>query len=378
MQNKKLLFVIATLDGSGGAERALTNRINYLVEHFDYEINVVTTKSNDSCVSFYPLHERVDIINIPIDFSKNTILEKFQTILFNSYKLEKPLLDFINERKFDICTSFGSETFLYQEQGYRRFVKIKENRFTYKKLLTDEKLSLPRKFWRKIRFRENVVVQRKMDFVIALTEEDANFWRKFLKKVTVIPNFIDLKNFRLSNLDQEEVIAVGRLEKEKDFFAMIMAFRIIVDSKPNWILNVYGEGSLRQELKQLIDDLNLNNHVVLRGSVKNIYDKYSYASIYMMTSQYEGFPNTMLEAMAHGLPVVAFESVGGVKVLLKDQENGFLVRNRNIEELSEHAIRLIEDIELRALMGEKSRLHAEEYGVDHIMSQWHQFYQKAK
>lgn len=367
--------MIASLEGSGGSERALTSRVNYLVKNYNYDITIVTTKLN-SCNTYYDINPKVKIKNLPISFSLNSLLEKIKFILKKDNSTEKPLLEFIDENKFDICSSFGSETFLFKNHLFHPFVKIKENRFTHKKMLTDDKIPLHKQLWRYLRFRKSITIQKNMDYIITLTEEDASFWRKYLDKVKVMPNFIDFEKVRINSsfAKGKIVIAVGRLEKEKDFSSLIHSFQIVSELRTDWILNIFGEGSERKELQDLIFKLRLEDKVFLRGAVKNIYEEYQKSSIYVHTSIYEGFGLTILEAMAHSLPIVAFESVGGVKVLVEDKKNGFMIKNRSINNLAETLIQLIDNSKLSLEMGKHSREIAERYSEESIMENWHQFY----
>lgn len=372
---KKLLFVIGALENSGGSERALTGRVNYLVENYDYDITIVTTNViKDSVKSYYPISPKVKLVNIPISFGKNTLKEKLEYIFFNSHKEEKELYEFINENKFDICSSLGAESFLYKGFNNHSFYKIKENRFTYKKLLSDGRLSIGKKIWRYFRFRNAINVQQKMDCSITLTQEDADFWRKYFKKIVIMPNFIDTKNIKPSILEEKIIIAVGRLEVEKDFHSLIKAYDLVAKKYPDWQLHIYGDGSLKADLQDFINKKGLSDKVILKGAVKNIYEQYSKASIYVHTAVYEGFGFTILEAMAHQLPIVALESVGGVKVLVKDNENGFLIKNRDTELMADKIGELISNNELRKRMGAKSQMIANEYSQENIMEKWHQFY----
>ena len=151
-KTKKLLFVILSMEGSGGLERILSSRVNYLMSHFNYEITIITTNLHGVIESFYPLHEKVKIINIPINFAKVSLIDKLNVLMPSAYRKEKRLVEFINIEKFDICTSFGSETFLYKEKNDQNFIKIKEHRFTYQRMLRlDSKFSL-KNIWRKLLF----------------------------------------------------------------------------------------------------------------------------------------------------------------------------------------------------------------------------------
>ena len=189
-----------------------------------------------------------------------------------------------------------------------------------------------------------------------------------------MPNFINFNSIISSNLSYKVIIAVGRLEKEKDFASLIKAFNLVNIVNSNWILNIYGDGSLYNQLNDLIISLNLTNSVFLKGAVHNIFSEYQRSSIYVHTSFYEGFGNSILEAMAHFLPVVAFKSVGGVKLLVNNSYNGFLIDNRDIVELSNKIILLIDNYDLRRNMGNNSRITAEDFREEKIMLQWHNFY----
>ena len=242
-------------------------------------------------------------------------------------------------------------------------------------MITVENLPWLKKMWRRKRFFDNVNTQRKMDVVITLTEEDADFWSKFFKNIVIIPNFIDSKKIVTSELRNKDIIAVGRLEKEKDFFSMITAFVAVKNTHPDWKLKIYGDGSLKNDLQAHIKKLDLENNVFICEPVKDIFSKYLESSIYLHTAFYEGFPNSLLEAMTHGLPSVVFESVGGVKVLAANNINSFVIKNRKVDDISKHILTLIENETLRRKMGAESRKTAESYSVENIMEKWHNFYQ---
>ncbi|AKP53017.1 glycosyltransferase family 4 protein [Cyclobacterium amurskyense] len=372
---KKLLFAISSLKNSGGSERSLIYRVNYLVQNFNYDITIVTTDKDD-VYSFYKIDSKVKVVNIPVKINKPSIWNSIGSLIYKSYKRESKIKEFIKENKFDICSSVGSVNFLYQSKKNDSFIKVKESRFNYKRFFPDKRFNIGILLWRLLRLINSTLVLKKMDYVITLTEEDAKFWRKFLNKVYVMPNFINFKHISLSNLNSNNVIAVGRLEREKDFTSLIKAFAIVSNKYNNWKLEIYGEGSLRNALQDLIVSLQLTDCVFLKGAIGDIFSKYEESSIYVHTSLYEGFGNSILEAMAHALPIVAFKSVGGVKLLVNDSHNGFSVPNRNIGGLAGKIIELIENPEMRRKMGHNSREIASNFSEDKIMLQWHKFYSK--
>ena len=122
-----------------------------------------------------------------------------------------------------------------------------------------------------------------------------------------------------------------------------------------WILEIYGEGSLRKELQDKIDSLNLTDTLVLKDNEKNIQSKYLEGSIYVMSSRYEGMPMVLLEAMSYGLPLVSFDCPCGPKDIIKDGKNGFLIKFGNTNEMAEKINYLIENENERIKMGKKSK-----------------------
>lgn len=370
---KKLLFVINSLEGHGGSERSICLRANYLIEKYGYKIDIVTTTLDANC-SYYPLNSKITLTNVPTTFSGNAFINKLSSILSTSSQ-EVGLSNFIREHDFDICSSLGAESFLYKTSN-RKFRKIKEQRFTYKKYQTWENCSFFKKIWRQIRFRRIVNTMKKMDFVVTLTEEDAAFWKMYTINAITIPNFINSAGIKQSSLVNKTIIATGRLEKEKDFASLIRAFQLVSQIHPNWKLEICGNGSLRDHLLNMVREYELERCVSILPATKDLFIKYQQASVYVHTAVYEGFGNSILEALAHGLPVVAFESVGGVKALIEDGNNGFLVKNRSELELADRMMMLIRDFDLRVRMGRSAIGVARRYEEDKIMSMWHDFYSK--
>ena len=125
------------------------------------------------------------------------------------------------------------------------------------------------------------------------------------------------------------LLAVGRLDKQKGFDLLIDAFSKLFDSFVDWDLIILGEGPERQTLEAQIASEKLDKRVILPGRVGNVGDWYGRADLYAMSSRFEGFPNTLLEAMTHGLPAVSFDCLTGPAELIRDGVNGYLVQPRD-------------------------------------------------
>ena len=191
----------------------------------------------------------------------------------------------------------------------------------------------------------------------------------------VIYNFLDCIPRKNSNCKNKKIISVGRLEYQKGFDILIDVWKKVDEKHSDWVLEIYGEGSLRKELQDKIDSLNLTDSLILKGSEKNIQSKYLESSIYMMSSRYEGMPMVLLEAMSCGLPLVSFDCPCGPKDIIKDGENGFLVKFGNIEEMAKKINYLIENEDKRIDMGKKAKELSYNYLKEKIMNQWKELFE---
>lgn len=152
------------------------------------------------------------------------------------------------------------------------------------------------------------------------------------KKMQIINNPIFIKNLGLQadtsfHIDQRMVLlTVGRLSLVKNHFTLIKAFSKIVDLVPDWDLHIVGEGEYRKELESQIRELNLENRVFLIGAVSDVSIVYLSAQLFVMTSLYESFGLTTVEALSYGLPVITFSDCEGLNTLVKHNYNGILVK----------------------------------------------------
>ena len=144
---------------------------------------------------------------------------------------------------------------------------------------------------------------------------------------------------------------------------------------PDWILEIYGNGSERENLQNKINKLRLEKSFLLKGAEKNIQEKYLESSIYVMSSRFEGMPMVLLEAMTYGLPIISFDCPCGPKDIIKDNEDGFLVEFGNIEQMAEKIEKLISDEEKRKLFGKNARKNVERFSADTIMKEWKELFE---
>lgn len=227
----------------------------------------------------------------------------------------------------------------------------------------------PNMFWRLLR----VFAYSRANTVVVQCSNFANFNKLFSKKTQVVPNPIIRPEVSVNNKEKRKVVrltSVGRLAKIKQYDVMIKAFKLINEEWPNSELYIYGEGSERKNLEKLIFDLELENTVFLLGKTEEVYRALGNSDIYLMTSLQEGFPNALGEAMAIGLPVVAFECHEGLRDIIDNGINGILVTPGNIKEIVDQVSLLIEKKELREEYSKQAIKITEKYSLEKVVNMW--------
>ncbi len=210
--------------------------------------------------------------------------------------------------------------------------------------------------------------------LIMQTEEAKKYFSKGIqKKAVIIPNPINMEAVRkpFEGKRREEIVAVGRLTEEKNYPMLIHTYQKVSRQFPNYELLIYGEGKLRGELEKLIKKLGLRDKVVLVGQKDDIYDRIYGSSLYVMTSDHEGMPNALMEAMALGLPVISTDCpCGGPGFLIKNQENGILVSTGNEEDLEKAMVQMLADRKFAEKLGSRARRIVEILNPERIYKKW--------
>ncbi|MFC6684515.1 glycosyltransferase family 4 protein [Marinobacter koreensis] len=167
------------------------------------------------------------------------------------------------------------------------------------------------------------------------------------------------------------VLAVGRLGEEKGFSGLINAFAQLVECFPGWDLVILGEGDERAALEARVEKLRLSARILLPGRVGNMADWYQRAELYVMSSRFEGFPNTLLEALAHGLPAVSFDCETGPADIIREWVDGILVPPSDGEEgLTQAMVTLMQDDERLRCMGKAATTVRDRFSPERVMAQW--------
>ncbi len=177
-------------------------------------------------------------------------------------------------------------------------------------------------------------------------------------------------------LTSKTVIAGGRLVEQKAFDRLVSAYAPVAAAHPDWRLTIYGMGRLQKKLEQQIAELGVGEQVLLPGYSDDFDGELHRASVYAMTSLFEGFPMVLLEAMSRGLPIVSYDCPRGPAEIIDDGRNGRLIDDGDTAAFTAALLQLIEDDELRTRMGAAAYEDARSYEVDRIVDRWAELFDR--
>jgi glycosyltransferase involved in cell wall biosynthesis len=191
-------------------------------------------------------------------------------------------------------------------------------------------------------------------------------------RVVRIPNALPRLGGGIAPLDAKVVLAAGRLESQKGFDLLIRAYVPVAAAHPDWQLRIYGSGPRRDDLRALIHANGLTEHVLLMGRTTQLGEAMAGASLFVLSSRFEGFGMVIVEAMSKGLPVVSFDCPRGPGEILRDGRDGILVPDGAVDALTAGMLELIEDVPRRRRYGAAAVENARSYAVDSIVDRWEQ------
>jgi glycosyltransferase involved in cell wall biosynthesis len=365
----KIVYSILGTYNAGGMERVLANKVNYLVGK-GHELVIITTDQKGREPNF-PLHPAVRQIDLGINYTDDLHLGMLQRIwLFKKrqHRHHRQLNALLPQLNAAIVISmFDHDAALLPKinDGSKKILEIHFSRF---KRLQYNRSGL----WTVLnrwRMYQDLAIAKKYDRFVVLTREDLDYW-KGLKNIVVIPNAHTFLPAVQASLSCKHALAVGRLDYQKGFDQLIEAWKTISEQYPEWTLNIYGEGPLKEELTNQIIQLGLSGRVILHSPVKNIMDIYLGSAMLLMTSRYEGLPMALLEAQACGIPMVSFACKCGPRDIIRQDKNGFLIAEGDLVDFAEKVCLLINDQQLRNAMGNTARKMSESFNEEYVMRQW--------
>lgn len=349
-KQKKIIMVISLLN-YGGASKMFVHLANYLVSK-NYDVTIYTYLGKKSINT---IKKEVKVIS-SIEKTSNLLLRKITPVI-NIRKILK-------EEKPDIIISFLTNSNFYSclaKLGLNIPLIISERSDPYNE--NSVILSIMRFFYI---FSSKIIFQ---------TKEARNYFNKILrKKSMVIPNPVTLnENISLSEKEGKYKISfVGRFDiKQKRQDIMIKAFKQVLAVRKDIDLYFYGDGPDLDSIKMLIKREKINDNVFFVGKVDNVLEHIKDSTLFVLTSDYEGIPNSLMEAMSIGLPVISTDcSPGGAKLLIQNNWNGILIPKGDIYALSESIIYLLDNPTIRKEMGYNAKQINIKFENNKIMKKW--------
>lgn len=380
----RIAYCIPHLYNSGGMERVLTQKVNWLAAHTDYEITIITTELTPvgQFDVYFELDERVRVEAFGIDFNADyhkSLLSKYIGHARRLRAYKRALINYIRANEIDLCISLGGkEVSFISSLPCRTIVEFHFAKDHRQQLLDANHTGW---FWHvlgRIRTWQLVRDVRSVGQIVVLTEKDKQDWQQAgCTNVKCIPNPCAIKYRVLSSEYREQgvktLLAVGRLHEQKGFDMLLEAWNNVqrdnVQCTKDWTLRIVGEGPQRAALEQQIKDLHLTN-VVLAGRVEKMVEEYDASSLFVLSSRYEGLPLALIEAMWCGVPCVSFDCPHGPAELLED-DRGWLVLAMDVAGLAKQIAYAMSHSEEAVERAQRAQEYAyEKYSEANIMPQW--------
>lgn len=360
--DNELTFLLGGLQG-GGAERVAVLLIEEWLKK-GISINLITMRGPDKDV--HPMPKGIKRIILGGEGeSKNKITALFKNFVY-LFKVRKA----IKETGGNTVISFLTRANIYAIIacfGLRKHVVISERNDT-----TKQPLEWP---WKKL--RKNLY--KYADVVTANSNIALESMKKYVpeSKLKLVPNPVHIPDFEsISNPEKSKVILnVARLTAHKRQSLLLDAVSILQDSFKQWTLVILGEGEERSNLEEQAGTLNIDHQVTMPGFVQNVSEYYKNAAMFVLTSEYEGTPNVLLEAMAHGLPCIVSDSLPGAMEFVENGVTGLVFKSGDSEDLARKLILLIENPKLRIQFGQAVHNRVREFAPKKVAKIWEKILQ---
>ncbi len=344
----RVCFLISQLQ-AGGAERVVSELANYFAESDIFEVYIVSVEDKEL---FYNISGKVNVSNLGVKNNKNPFFNSFQRIT----KTYKSLKSISPEVVISFMTSTNIETTIVSKLLNIPVIISERN---------NPKENTPN-IWKILR----KTIYPFSSALVCQTIKSAEFYRKWIKNIIVINN--PIRNINKTTVQKDKVVlAVGSFRHQKGFDVLIDSFaKIEKKYSDEWKLIIVGEGKERNFFEKKIKAFGFEKNIMLPGKTNKIDEYYSKASIFVLSSRWEGMPNVLMEAMAHGLPCIAFDCNYGPAELIENEITGILVPPENGEKLTKMMEILMIDEGKRKFLGENAKKITQTHSLGIIAGKW--------
>lgn len=355
MSRKRICIADFDLSVYGGVERVSASLANALADHFEVFFISLCMKDKEKAFELDPrIHYRV-------------MLPKEDRLRYMRKELKSCVRDYFRENKIDAAVLQGNYTgYLIGTTCAKKGTKL---------IFVDHGALMNQWDRKDIRFIR-WIASRRCEKTVTLTEESKKAYQKKFRlaenRVRCIYNWIEPDPESSQSYDgtSQKVISAGRFTYEKGFERLIDVWRPVAKKHPEWRLDLFGDGELREKVEEKIREYQLEEQIALKGNVDDLKRRYKEYAMYVLPSDREGMPLVLLEAKQNRLPIVSFDIQTGPKEIVADGVNGLLVEPYDTEKMAEAICRLIEDPDRRRSMSDHSQDDLEKFSKEEILKQW--------
>ena len=369
----KICYCAPAIYSAGGVERVVSVKASYFAEVYHYDVTIIVTEGKDrDC--FFPLSDKVKVINLNLGFEelwKASFIKKIFLYLKKQYKYRRMLKSELMRIRPDITISVLRREINFINSipdGSHKIGELHVNRSNYRNF-TSRESNLLKRFFARFWMNDLIKHLRKLDRMVVLTEDAKRDWPE-LSNVRLIPDPIPFIVNQVSTLSSKRVVSIGRYAYEKGNDLLLKAWSKVEKSCKDWTLDIYGMGNQTpyQELMKILKIDETRCH--LHESLTNVKEAYLNSAIFTLPSRFEGFGLVIIEAMACGVPVVAFDCENGPRNIITNNQDGVLVKPFDVDEYAESLLRLMRDDQLRAQMGNRAYESSKRYSIEDIAMRW--------
>lgn len=348
------IATVSYLHGAGGAERQILMLSNFLANK-GHEVHLIVLNQYNTR---YSIDDKV----IQHDLSQ---LERGR---FRILQRWKALYKELNQIKPDVTVNFNFQSVYFEAVMPHKVCG---------KIVYSERGDPYDKEYSGILGLLRTLSFKRTDGFVFQSEGARDYFNNSVKKRSVVihnPVSIPIDKYPIPAVREKKIVSVGRLHPQKNQKLLIEAFAKVHQSYPDYKLEIYGDGRLQDELNMRIESLGLRKCATIYPSRKDIWDCIFNATLFVLTSDYEGMPNVLMEAMALGVPCISTDCrPGGARTLIDDGENGYIVPLRDVEALSSKMIFLLQNDDILRKLSDNCRKIVIDHTPEVIFGQWEQF-----
>ncbi len=385
----KKITVLALHLGYGGIEKCIHMLSDSLCDQYQFEI--ISTYQFEH-LKTYSFNEKISIQYLLLgDLAKKVESYKINFLHFHWIKLWKELFrDYIKNGKIIELIKDTWKSYLTVKNGKRKMIKAIQNcdsdiiistRDIHNKWLGKyAKKDIYKIGWEhnhphgNQKYAKRIIKSvQNLDAFVVVSPELKQFYESKVKcPCFYIPNAIENLPKEISSRMEKRMISVGRLSHEKGYLDLMDVFDLVHKKNPDWKLDIIGDGVERNLVEQRIKQYALENVVTLHGfQDKDYINQYLLkSSIYVMASYTESFGIVLLEGFSYGLPCIAFDSAEGANLLISNNWDGYLIPNRDQQQMAKRICELIQNQNRRIIMGDNGYKKAEKYQMKEIKKEW--------